>query len=87
MAYSEFKYIQNPGILKPEVYSEPSYIENSGTFRNRDTCKIQGYSEHWDIQNWRHTQNFVKHLWQSFSYISFSCPQVHEINMIFLMQV
>ena len=63
--YLEFRTL-NPDIFrilvysKPEAYSEPWYIENSGTFRTRGILRILAYSKPWDIYNRRHTQNFVK---------------------------
>ena len=47
MTYAELWYIQNPGILKTLAHSEP------------ETFRILGYSELWDIQNRRYTQNLV----------------------------
>ena len=49
------------------AYSEPWYIQNSGTFRTRNAFRILGYSEPWFIQNSRHTYLRWSALWNSYN--------------------
>ena len=93
-AYSGiFRHIfRNLAYLKLEAYSEPWYIQNSGIFRARDIFRILGfrtlgysepeaYSEPCQTSTMEH---FDKQLTANyFRNISFSCPLVHEISMIF----
>ena len=76
------------------VYSELWYIQNLGIFKTKSIFRTLVYSKLWHFDNQRYTQNFVKHLrWSTlrkiqrvyncFCNISFSCPLVHEKNMIF----
>ena len=44
------------------AYSEPTYIENTCTFRTRGILRVLAYSEPWHIQNQGDIQNPVKHL-------------------------
>ena len=56
LAYLELWYIQKlriPGISKTQ-----NYIQNE----NQKYIQNPGYSDPWDIQNRRHTQNLTKHL-------------------------
>ena len=97
-------HIQNSGIFiilaysKPEAYSEPCYIQNSGTFRTRDIFRtlsyseLEAYSEPCQKSTMECFQKqltamiiFANHNY--FRGISFSHPLVHETNTIFLMQV
>ena len=101
----------HPGIFwilaysKPEVYSGPWCIQNSGVFRTRDIFRILGYffralgysepkaySEPCQSSMMERFKKQLKSIiiFTSYNYfqnISFSCPPVHEINMIFLIQV
>ena len=85
----------NPGIFKTLGYSEPWHIQNHRHIKTPSISKTLAHSEpnsysgSCDIQNRRHTQNFVN-IFESYNYfcnLSFSCLLVHETNMIFIMQV
>ena len=76
-AYSDiFRHIQAySAIIQPcsepcatLTYSEPWHNQNQKQFQNTGISKTlahsepQTFSESWDIQNWGHTHNLVKHL-------------------------
>ena len=90
---SELWYIQNPGIFKTRgifrtlVYPKLWHIQNPGIFR-----KTEAYSEPCQTSVkkcfWKQLTAII--IFVSYNYfhnISLLCPLVHEINMIFLMQV
>ena len=83
---------------KPEAYSEPWYIQNFGISRTRDIFRILEYSESEAYSEPYQTstmERFEKQLsaiiifasYNCFPNITFSCPLVLEISMIFLIQV
>ena len=83
LVYSELWHIQNQ-----------KHIQNSGISKTLTHLEPETYSESWNTQNWRHTsrmEHFEKQLKTKiilssqnyFHNVSFSCPLVHEIDMIF----
>ena len=98
LAYSELWYIQNPGIIKTRGIFRTLVYPKHCTFRTRDIFRTLRYSEPEAYSEPCQTftmGHFEKRLtaiiiFSSYNYfgnISFSCPLVHEISMIFLMQV
>ena len=103
LAYSELWYISNPGIfktrgiLKTLVYPKLWHIQNQRHIQNPglgtlEYSEPEVYSDHCHISMMKRFEKqlttiiiFVSH--NQFHNISFSCPLVHEINMICLMQV
>ena len=92
-----FEYC-NPGIIRTLVYSESRHIQNQWHIQNPGLFRTLGYSEPKVYSGPCQTSTmecFEKQLtamtiFVSYNYfrsISFSCPLVHEINMIFSMQV
>ena len=72
LTYLKLWYIQNPntfrtrGIFATQAYSRPSLF------------RTPLYSESWHIQNLRHIQNPVAHLWWSINYFD-GCNYFHKL--------
>ena len=81
-------HIQNPGVsktlahLEPETYLESSTIQNPGIFRTGGILKTYSniYEECFEKQI---TAIIIFASYVYFRSISFSCPLVHEIKIIF----
>ena len=99
LAYSVLWYIQNLSIFKtrgifrtllyPKLWhiQNQRNIQNSGLFRTLGQPELEAYSEPCQTSKMEH---FEKQLttsqlvsYNQFCNISFSCPLIHEINMIF----
>ena len=71
---------------KPKAYSEPWYIQNSGTIRTRDIFRILGFSEPEAYSEPCQTSTIERNTANDFIFVSynyfhnirFSCPLVHE---------
>ena len=71
------RHIQNPGIFKNLVQSEPeTYIQNREIFRTGGILRTLSNIYDGAIQETANGYNFFRN-------INISCPLFHEINMIF----
>ena len=95
LAYSELWYIQNPdifktrGIFRTLLYPKLRHIQNERHIQKSGHFRTLGYSESSTMERLEKQLTAIiifasyNHFWN----ISFSCSLVHEINMIFFMQV